>query len=97
MNKGSYFGAVAVLVFGLSLGGIALGCTPQIWDIKASRIAGRVVFRTGEPIPDAVVKVFRTGRDSDKLVAQTNADQNGFYSITHNPRGQYTIRARGQN
>ena len=97
MNKGSYFGAVAVLVFGLSLGGIALGCTPQIWDIKASRIAGRVVFRTGEPIPDAVVKVFRTGRDSDKLVAQTNADQNGFYSITHIPRGKYTIRARGQN
>jgi mannosidase alpha-like ER degradation enhancer 2 len=77
--------------------GDTIGCTPEVWHVKASRIAGQVVYKTGETIPNATIKVFGLGRREGELVAQIKSDQNGFYEIPGIPPGKYVIRARSEN
>lgn len=88
------FVKLVVLTMCLWSGSVVFGCTPEVWDLTASQIAGRVTFKTGEGISGAHIRVYRIRKEDDELLAEIYSDSNGFYEIPGVKPGNYVIRAK---
>lgn len=74
---------------------ISIGCTPQISNIKAKHIYGRVIAEDdGTPLPNATIEISKEVNGIDKILAKTNSDENGFFQIKYLPAGKYLITAK---
>ena len=65
---------------------------------ESASVRGRVTTLSGRPIEEAQVSFFQLegiqgNSPSEQLIQQTRTDQNGEYSVTGLPSGQYRVEA----
>lgn len=83
---------ITILLLGVAPAGI---CVAQE---ESASVRGRVTTLSGRPIEQAQVSFFQLeglhgNSRSEKLIQQTLTDQNGEYSVTDLPFGQYRVEA----
>jgi 5-hydroxyisourate hydrolase-like protein (transthyretin family) len=65
----------------------------SIWNIKAKSIYGKVIDQYNNVISNAVIQIYKNKEEGKEILAETKANENGFFEIANFKSGKYMIRA----